>query len=70
MLLLTSGDSSAHRHDRFFMQASKQIPFDDPRVLNGVRGLYILSNLIIVGIYVYVRAQIKKKRGMSPESSG
>lgn len=45
------------------MQASKKIPFDDPRVLNGVRALYVVSNLIIISIYMYVRAQIKKKRG-------
>ncbi|KAK3684420.1 phosphate transporter (Pho88) [Vermiconidia calcicola] len=42
------------------MQASKKIPFDDPNVLNGVRGLYILSNLIILGIYLYVGMQIDK----------
>lgn len=46
------------------MQASKKIPFDDPLVLNGVRGLYVLSNVIIVGIYFYVKLQIDKKRGM------
>ncbi|KAF2095210.1 inorganic phosphate transport PHO88 [Rhizodiscina lignyota] len=44
------------------MQASKKIPFDDPMVLNGVRALYVFSNLLIVGVYLYVRAQIKKKR--------
>ena len=45
------------------MQASKKIPFDDPNVLMGVRGLYILSNLIIVGVYVYVGMQIDQKKG-------
>ena len=45
------------------MQASKKIPFDDPNVLMGVRGLYILSNLIIVSIYIYVGVQIDKKKG-------
>ena len=46
------------------MQASKKIPFDDPMVLNGVRALYVVSNLIIAGIYLYVKMQIDKKRGM------
>jgi hypothetical protein len=45
------------------MQASKKIPFDDPNVLNGVRALYVISNLIIAGIYVYVGMQIDKKKG-------
>jgi hypothetical protein len=45
------------------MQASKKIPFEDPMVLNGVRALYIVSNLIIAGIYVYVGMQIDKKKG-------
>jgi uncharacterized membrane protein len=45
------------------MQISKKIPFDDPTVLNGVRALYIVSNLIIAGIYLYVQAQINKKNG-------
>ena len=45
------------------MQVSKKIPFDDPQVLMGVRGLYILSNLIIVGIYLYLQTKINKKKG-------
>ena len=45
------------------MQASKKIPFDDPNVLNGVRALYIVSNLIIAGFYFYVKQQIDKKKG-------
>jgi hypothetical protein len=45
------------------MQISKKIPFDDPNVLNGVRALYIVSNLIIASIYFYVQAQINKKNG-------
>lgn len=47
------------------MQISKKIPFDDPNVLNGVRALYICSNVIILGIYLYVQAQINKKNGAS-----
>ncbi|RMY86639.1 hypothetical protein D0864_07025, partial [Hortaea werneckii] len=47
------------------MQASKKIPFDDPNVLNGVRALYIVSNLIIAGVYIYVKIQIDKKKDMT-----
>ena len=45
------------------MQVSKRIPFDDPTVLNGCRALYVVSNLIIVGVYLYVQMQINKKKG-------
>lgn len=52
------------------MQISKKIPFDDPNVLNGVRALYIVSNVIILGIYLYVQAQINKKNGASNTTLG
>ena len=45
------------------MQVSKKVPFDDPNTLNLVRGLYILSNVIIAGLYLYVQMQINKKKG-------
>ena len=48
------------------MQISKKVPFDNPNVLNGVRALYILSNLIIAGIYFYAQQKINKKNGASP----
>ncbi|KAF3034304.1 hypothetical protein E8E12_003081 [Didymella heteroderae] len=48
-----------------FMQISKKIPFDDPNVLNGVRALYIVSNIIIAAIYFYVQMQINKKNDMT-----
>ncbi|KAI8940982.1 hypothetical protein NX059_002232 [Plenodomus lindquistii] len=48
-----------------FMQISKKVPFDNPDVLNAVRGLYIVSNIIILGIYLYVQAQINKKNDMT-----
>ncbi|KAK5017627.1 phosphate transporter (Pho88) [Cryomyces antarcticus] len=47
------------------MQASKKIPFEDPMVLNGVRALYVVSNLIIAGIYLYIQQQINRKRDMT-----
>ena len=46
------------------MQVSKRVPFDNLDVLNGVRALYIASNLIIAALYVYVQLQINKKKGM------
>lgn len=46
------------------MQISKKVPFDNPNVLNGVRALYIISNLIIAGIYFFVQQKINKKNGM------
>ena len=48
------------------MQVSKKIPFDDPSVLMGVRILYIVSNVIILGIYLYLQQQINKKKGTEP----
>lgn len=49
----------------FMMQASKKVPFEDPLVLNGVRALYVFSNIIIAGIYIYVKLQIDKKKDMT-----
>lgn len=46
------------------MQLAKKVPFDNPDVLMLVRGLYILSNVIILGVYLYTQAQINKKKGM------
>lgn len=45
------------------MQLSKKIPFDNPDVLLGVRALYIASNVLILGIYLYVQFVINKKKG-------
>ena len=45
------------------MQVSKKIPFDDPQVLMGVRALYAVSNLIIVGVYLYLQQKINQKKG-------
>ena len=46
------------------MQVSKKIPFDDPQVLMGVRALYIFSNVLILGLYLYIQQQISKKKGV------
>ena len=45
------------------MQVSKKIPFDDPQVLLGVRILYVVSNLVILGIYLYIQTKINSKKG-------
>jgi Phosphate transport (Pho88) len=46
------------------MQVSKRIPFDDPQVLMGVRILYVVSNLLILGLNFYIGMKIKQKRGV------
>jgi hypothetical protein len=45
------------------MQVAKQVPFDDPKVLNAVRALYIGSNIVVFGIYLYIQTQINRKKG-------
>lgn len=47
------------------MQVAKRVPFEDPNVLNACRGLYLLSNMIIMGIYLYIRTKIDAKKGQS-----
>ena len=47
------------------MQLSKKIPFDDPQVLMYVRILYVATNIIIAGVYLYLQQQINKKKGES-----
>ncbi|KAL6720334.1 phosphate transporter (Pho88) [Lecanora helva] len=44
------------------MQVSKKIPFDDPQVLMGVRAMYIVSNLLIIGIYLFIQSKINQKK--------
>ena len=46
------------------MQVSKKIPFDDPQVLLGVRILYVVTNIIIAGVYLYLQNKINAKKGM------
>lgn len=45
------------------MQVSKRVPFEDPSVLLGVRGIYIASNVFIAAIYLYIYSQVNKKKG-------
>lgn len=45
------------------IQVAKKVPFEDPNVLNAVRALYAISNLIILGVYYYIKLQIDRKKG-------
>lgn len=47
------------------MQASKKIPFEDENVLNGVRALYVVSNVLIFAVYMYTKMKIDQKKGPS-----
>ena len=51
------------------MQVSKRIPFEDPSVLNTVRAVYLGSNVVIALIYLYIMAQINKKKGTNPPTT-
>ena len=44
-------------------QVSKRIPFSDPNVLNTARAAYVISNLIVFGMYMMVRRKINSKKG-------
>ncbi len=46
------------------MQVAKKIPFEDPFVLNSCRAAYVISNVLILGIYLYIQSAINKKKGM------
>ncbi|CAG8974175.1 hypothetical protein HYALB_00011783 [Hymenoscyphus albidus] len=47
------------------MQVSKRIPLDDPDTLNMVRAGYLLSNVIIISVYLYTHYLINKKKDMT-----
>ncbi|KAI9814057.1 MAG: hypothetical protein M1827_003521 [Pycnora praestabilis] len=47
------------------MQVSKKIPFEDPDVLLAVRIAYVVSNVVIIGVYLYLQQQINKKKDMT-----
>lgn len=45
------------------MQLAKKIPFENPEILMLVRGFYVLSNLIILSIYLFTQKKITTKKG-------
>jgi len=47
------------------MQVSKKVPFDDANVLLGVRAFYIISNLIIAAIYLFLQQKINSKKDLT-----
>ncbi|KLU93201.1 inorganic phosphate transporter PHO88 [Magnaporthiopsis poae ATCC 64411] len=47
------------------IQVAKKIPFEDPNVLNMARAGYALSNLIILGISLYIMSCINKKKDLT-----
>jgi len=47
------------------MQASKKIPWDNPDVLLGARVAYVVSNVLILGLYLYVQTIVQKKKDMT-----
>ncbi|PKS05530.1 hypothetical protein jhhlp_008047 [Lomentospora prolificans] len=47
------------------MQVAKRVPFDDPNVLNIVRGIYLFSNLLIALLYYTIYVKINKKKDMT-----
>ena len=44
-------------------QISNRIPMEDPNILMAIRAVYIFSNLIIAGIYLYIQSKINAKKG-------
>ncbi|OQD67162.1 hypothetical protein PENDEC_c043G05940 [Penicillium decumbens] len=47
------------------MQLAKKVPFENPDVLMAVRALYILSNVLILGLYLYTQTKINQKKDMT-----
>lgn len=45
------------------MQLSKKIPWEQPMVLDGIRALYVFSNVLILSVYYIVYTRISKKKG-------
>ena len=51
------------------MQLAKKVPFDNPDVLFLVRCIYLASNVIILGLYMYTQSKINQKKGThNPQS--
>jgi hypothetical protein len=44
---------------------SKKFDFNDPSVLTIVRAMYLVSNLVIAGVYAYLQTCINKKKDMT-----
>ena len=44
----------------------KKIDFNDPIVLNSCRAAYVISNLLIAGLYFFVYSSVQKKNGAFP----
>ena len=51
------------------MQVSKKIPLEDPQVLLAVRIAYVVSNLVILGIYLFTQKKINDKKGKTSSTS-
>ncbi|KAG5370287.1 Inorganic phosphate transport protein [Yarrowia sp. C11] len=47
------------------MQVSKKVPFEDPQVLMGIRILYVVAQLLVLGLYLYTRSIITKKNDLT-----
>ncbi|GIK00821.1 hypothetical protein Aspvir_004850 [Aspergillus viridinutans] len=47
------------------MQLAKKVPFDNPDVLFLVRCIYLASNVIILGLYMYTQSKISQKKDMT-----
>jgi len=47
------------------MQVSKKVDFENPMVLNLVRGAYVASNVIIFAIYLYCQVKINKTKDLT-----
>ena len=43
------------------MQLARKIPFENEEVLFGLRGAYILSQIIQFGIYYFINMQVRPK---------
>ncbi|CAI4217346.1 unnamed protein product [Parascedosporium putredinis] len=47
------------------MQVAKKVPFEDPNVLNIVRGIYLFSNFLIAVLYYTIYLKINKKKDLT-----
>ncbi|PLB52152.1 inorganic phosphate transport PHO88 [Aspergillus steynii IBT 23096] len=47
------------------MQLAKKVPFEDPDVLMLVRGMYTLSNVLILSLYLYTQTKINSKKDLT-----